>query len=148
MKQKVSIWLTVVMLILFGIVGIVVTQQTIDAVKGRTVFLNGLRLSTTKTLQFRDANAYLYSNASGYITTYGTIKFAQADTAAFTTTETLDTVLISGVARTSMFLIQPKGSSLDAQDIQFQYHCTDDTLFVTRAANGASGLVYVYMWVK
>jgi hypothetical protein len=121
--------------------------RNIGNVYNRPAFSSGATIYSDATLRFRDSNAYLYSNASGYITTSGTILFSQADSSAFTGTETVDTLLVSGVSRTSMILLTAKGSSVDQQDV-LQYICTDDTVFVHRLASGASGLVYVYMWVK
>jgi len=116
-------------------------------VYNRPVYSRGLKLYKDYSMQLRDSNLKIYSPSSGYAATTGVFLFGQADTSSFTTTETVDTVLVSGVERTSMFLLTAKGASVDQQDV-LQYVCTDDTLFVYRLASGASGLVYVYMQVK
>lgn len=119
----------------------------LEGVYTRPTFSRGALIYKDYTLRFRDSNFKMYSNASGYVTTVGTILFGQADSSAFTDTETVDTVLVSGVTKTSMFLLTGKGTLFEQQNV-LQYTCADDTLFVHRLASEVSNLVYIYMWVK
>lgn len=70
-----------------------------------------------------------------------------AGTNAFTTTAEHDTVVISGVTATDIFVVSGKSATLDQQDV-LQWTCTTDTLFVHRLAAGQSGLNYSYIRVK
>ena len=68
-------------------------------------------------------------------------------TGTFTTTVEHDTVLISGALNTDSYLLTPKGTAADPQDVLFA-EPKADTLIVHRPASGTSGLVYFYWRFK
>lgn len=65
-------------------------------------------------------------------------------TAAFTGTETLDTVVNSNFLSTDFFFLSQRSGSPDAQDI-LTYTAVAGTLFTYRLASGASGLNYNWL---
>lgn len=67
---------------------------------------------------------------------------------AFTTTATTDTVVVPGLTTDDVIFVQPFGTSLDAQDTQFQVSVLAGRFAVTRPASGASGLVYAWTRLK
>lgn len=69
-------------------------------------------------------------------------------TNAFTTTAAVDTVVISGIASTDIFIISGKYvAGVDQQDV-LQWRCVTDTLFVTRLSSGESAGAYSWLRIK
>ena len=62
----------------------------------------------------------------------------------FTSTDQVDTVLISGALATDKYIITGIGGSVDQQDV-LQAESKVDTLIVHRVASGASALKYIWL---
>jgi hypothetical protein len=67
---------------------------------------------------------------------------------SFATTSQTDTVVVSGLTVDDVIIIQPYGTTLDAQDTQFQISVLAGRFAVTRPASGASGLAYAWIRIK
>lgn len=76
-----------------------------------------------------------------------TLKFVDSFSglAAFTTTDSLDTLVITGIDSLDVFLINARES---APEGQIWGEITDDTVFVNRSDMTVSGLKYNYAWVR
>lgn len=67
---------------------------------------------------------------------------------SFATTGETDTVVIAGLTADDIIIVQPYGTTLDAQDTQFQVSVLAGRFAVTRPASGASGLAYAWIRFK
>ena len=76
-----------------------------------------------------------------------TLKFVSAfgGLAAFTATDSLDTLVITGIDSLDVFLISARESGPLGQ---LWAEVNDDTVFVSRSDSTVSGLKYNYIWVR
>lgn len=76
-----------------------------------------------------------------------TLKFVNSFSglAAFTTTDSLDTLVITGIDSLDVFLVNARES---APEGQIWGEVSDDTVFVNRSDTTVSGLKYNYIWVR
>lgn len=76
-----------------------------------------------------------------------TLKFVDSFSglAAFTTTDSLDTLVITGIDSLDVFIILPRESDSKGR---LWGEITDDTVFVNRSDTTVSGLKYNYAWVR
>lgn len=69
-------------------------------------------------------------------------------TGAFTTTDAEDTVVVSGISASDIFIVSGKyKAGVDQQDV-LQWRAVTDTLFVTRLASGESAGTYSWLRIK
>jgi hypothetical protein len=104
-----------------------------------------LRLNTGYSFRLDNAGGsqQFAVSATGELTLTSIVK----GTGTFTTTAEADTVLISGAASTDEYLLSPKGTAADPQDVLF-WEAKTDTLIVHRPASGTSGLVYTWLRIN
>jgi hypothetical protein len=66
---------------------------------------------------------------------------------SFSTTDTADTLLISGALTTDFYFLTPRGSTITSNDV-LSATAKTDTLIVSRPASGTSGLGYNYFRIR
>lgn len=83
----------------------------------------------------------------GELIRHGNIGYVDEISASFTTTETGDTTVISGVTTSSIFQVWATGQSVNANDV-LSVTVKTDSLIVTRPSSGTSNLPYKYLRLK
>lgn len=116
-----------------------------------TIHAQGINTLVTKAeLDSALATFYTYTDTKQMVVKSDTLTLSDtlSGQASFTSTDSADTVVVTGVDSSDVVVASPRESRYNVNDILFVYVKTNEIIVVRNSTGGTSGLKWNYVWVR